>query len=137
MSPAPRAELSQVAQETTGVVDGSRSACGVRMHPDAKGRGAVTVFVLLLLMGGVDARSSEAFARAAHELAGHVRTAEELRVAGTHRNCPQPLPVVHVEKQAMALLDLPLDLPPGAVPERSVVDGSLPAPRAPDANRVG
>lgn len=93
---------------------------------ETSGAGAVTVLVLLLLMGGVDCRSAEAFSRAATGL-----VLEE--VVGS------PAPLVG----AIAGIDQDLDPPSalrdtsrGEFPAMTVSNAMLPAPRAPDHDRV-
>ena len=93
----------------------------------SRGAGAVTVLVLLLLVGGVDPRSGAALACAAHVLSpaeGSQAVAREER----------PLPVYPVQTSVPRPSGAPRT---AGVRPRSVVDGTLPAPRAPDGSRVG
>ena len=93
---------------------------------EASGAGVATVFVLLLLMGGVDCRTAAAFSRAATGLVNE-------EVVGS----PAPRVAViarqnHQIESSSALGDTTR----GERPAMSIADAMLPAPRAPDHDRV-
>jgi hypothetical protein len=95
-------------------------------RPETSGAGAVTVLVLLLLMGGVDCRSAAAFSRAATGL-----VYEE--VEGS------PAPQIGVVARLCHDVDAPSalrDTSRGERPAMTVSDAMLPAPRAPDHDQV-
>ena len=91
-------------------------------RPETSGAGAVTVLVLLLLVGGMDCRSAAAFGRV---VTGLVR--EE--VVG------YPAPRVGAAARTRPDVDAPSvmrDTTRGERPAMTVSDAMLPAPRAPD-----
>ena len=95
-------------------------------RPETSGAGAVTVLVLLLLMGGIDCRSAAAFSRVATGL-----VYEE--VVGS------PAPRVGAVARIRADVDASgamRDTTRGERPAMTVSDGMLPAPRAPDRDQV-
>ena len=93
---------------------------------ETSGAGAVTVLILLLLMGGVDCRSAAAFSRVATGL-----VYEEVEGA--------PAPQVGVVARLRHDVDgsnVLRDTSRGERPAMTVSDAMLPAPRAPDHDQV-
>ena len=93
---------------------------------EPSGAGLVTVLALLLLMGGVDCRSAEAFSRAATGLV-------QEEVIGATAPRVAVMPRLHSDVGSPGVS---LDTSRGERPVMSVSNAMLPAPRAPDHDRV-
>ena len=98
-----------------------------RTHrPEISGAGLLTVCVLLLLLGGVDRRSTEAIQRAATGLVAECVAAEEAL----------SLQVESVAENGATRTRIQRPVRRGAVVVKTIADGWLPAPRAPDRVQV-